>query len=598
MAKHLWYYRSANSLLSRSIPLASQLFARKSIDKLISESENPEHQLKKTLGPWSLTALGIGAIIGSGIFVLTGTAAAGEYFQAPNIIHAQVLDLIVNIVRHGGTANVLMHGRPPAGPGIAISFILVAMACSFAGLCYAELASMIPIAGSAYTYSYATLGEIFAWIIGWDLILEYAVSNVAVAIGFSGYLKAQLVQFGINIPDRWSTPVWAGGHWTGAYFDVPAFLVVMVLTWLLVRGVRESAETNNIMVVIKLGAIITFLVVGGMLVKPANWHPFLPTGFGGVVTGGAIIFFTYIGFDSVSTAAEEAKDPQKDIPFGIIASLVVCTVLYVGVALVLLGMMPYPLFRSGTQVVKVELSHPTQAFDQQMAKLPNVTYAATSDSVYRIVVDGDKDQATDVAKKLTEIAATSGTQVRSTEVANASDAPVAYALATLGTSRVWQTVIIIGALMGMLSSLLVFQYGQTRIWFAMSRDGLLPKLFSAVHKRFKTPHWSTWIAGLVVGLPAGLVDIGDAADLSNIGTLFAFVLVSLGVILLRRTQPERPRGFKVPLVPWFPLISIILCGGLMTGLTVVTWLRFFGWLAIGLFIYFLYSRKHSEFANN
>ncbi len=419
-----------------------------------------------------------------------------------------------------------MHGRPAAGPAIAISFILVAIACSFAGLCYAELASMIPIAGSAYTYSYATLGEIFAWIIGWDLILEYAVSNVVVAVGFGAYLKAQLAAFGLNIPDIWSTPVFAGGKWTGAYFNVLPFLVVFVLTVLLVRGVRESAETNNVMVLVKIGAILVFLAVGGMLVKPANWHPFAPSGFAGVVTGGAIIFFTYIGFDSVSTAAEEAKNPQRDVPIGIIASLVVCTMLYVAVALVLLGMMKYTTFVSG----------------------------------------------------------------------DAANAPVAYALQQLGAKPIYRTVIIIGALTGMLSSLLVFQYGQTRIWFAMSRDGLFPKLFSAVHKKFKTPHWSTWIAGFLVGIPAGFVDISDAADLSNIGTLFAFVLVSLGVIFLRRTQPDRPRGFKVPLVPVFPIISVVLCGGLMTGLTVITWLRFVIWLALGLVIYFLYSRRHSEFA--
>ena len=226
--------------------MSSQLLRTKSIDKLIAEAETPEHRLRKSLGPWSLTALGIGAIIGSGIFVLTGTAAAGEYFAAPNFVHAQVLDLIINFLHHGGTANVLMHGRPPAGPAIAVSFILVAVACTFAGLCYAELASMIPIAGSAYTYSYACLGEIFAWIIGWDLILEYAVSNVAVAVGFSGYLKAQLASLGMLLPDKWSSSVWAGGHLTGAYFNVPALLVVMVLTVLLVRGVRESAEANNI----------------------------------------------------------------------------------------------------------------------------------------------------------------------------------------------------------------------------------------------------------------------------------------------------------------------------------------------------------------
>src|SRR6185312_12470409 len=343
---------SANGqmLLRRPTPLAqpptartsdNQLLCCKSIDKLIAEADEPGHRLKKTLGPWSLTALGIGAIIGSGIFVLTGTAAAGEHFSAPSILHAQVLDLISNFLRTGSTAGALMHGRPPAGPSIAISFLLVAVACSFAGLCYAELASMIPIAGSAYTYSYATLGEIFAWIIGWDLILEYVVSNVAVAVGFSGYAKAQLAAFGVNLPNEWASPVWASGHWTGAYFNVPGFLIVFILTLLLVRGVKESAGANNVMVMIKIGAILTFLVVGGMLVNKANWTPFAPSGFAGIVTGGAIVFFTYIGFDSVSTAAEECKTPQRDLPFGIIASLIICTILYVGVAIVLLGMMKY-----------------------------------------------------------------------------------------------------------------------------------------------------------------------------------------------------------------------------------------------------------------
>jgi amino acid transporter len=360
------------------------------------------------------------------------------------------------------------------------------------------------------------------------------------------------------------------------------------------------------MVVIKLGAIITFLVVGGMLVNKNNWHPFAPSGFSGIVTGGAIIFFTYIGFDSVSTAAEEAKEPRHDIPFGIIASLIVCTILYVGVALVLLGMMPFPLFRSGTQVVQVQLAQPSEGFDRQVSVLGKsagetpariAAVAAGSNNTYRFVIDGDRDQATASARQIEEFAAQNGAVVSSTSVANAAEAPVAYALATLGTNKVFQAIIIIGALTGMLSSLLVFQYGQTRIWFAMSRDGLLPGIFSAVHRKFKTPHWSTWIAGFAVGIPAGLVDIGDAADLSNIGTLFAFVLVSLGVIMLRRTQPERPRGFRVPLVPLFPLISVVLCGGLMTGLTVITWIRFFVWLGIGLAIYFAYSRRHSEFAS-
>ena len=269
-----------------------QLLCCKSIDKLIAEADEPGHRLKKTLGPWSLTALGIGAIIGSGIFVLTGTAAAGEHFEAPSILHAQVLDLIGNFLRTGSTAGALMHGRPPAGPSIAISFLLVAVACSFAGLCYAELASMIPIAGSAYTYSYATLGEIFAWIIGWDLILEYVVSNVAVAVGFSGYAKAQLAAFGVDLPSQWASPVWASGKWTGAYFNLPGFLIVFILTLLLVRGVKESAGANNVMVLVKIGAILTFLVVGGMLINPANWTPFAPSGFAGIVTGGAIVFFT------------------------------------------------------------------------------------------------------------------------------------------------------------------------------------------------------------------------------------------------------------------------------------------------------------------
>jgi basic amino acid/polyamine antiporter, APA family len=330
------------------------------------------------------------------------------------------------------------------------------------------------------------------------------------------------------LSDKWSSPVWASGQWTGAYFNLPGFLIVFILTLLLVRGVRESAEANNVMVAIKIGAILTFLIVGGMLVNPANWKPFAPSGFGGIVTGGAIVFFTYIGFDSVSTAAEECRSPQRNLPFGIIASLIVCTVLYIGVAIVLLGMMKYSAFASGP----------------------------------------------------------------------AAEAPVAYALQQLGARRLYRSIIVIGALMGMISSLLVFQYGQARIWYAMSRDGLLPKLFSAVHPKYKTPHWSTWIACFAVGIPAGLVDIGDAADLSNIGTLFAFVLVSLGVIFLRRNQPERPRSFRVPLVPWFPLLSIILCGGLMMGLTVITWIRFVVWLLVGLVIYASYSRRHSEFARS
>ena len=500
----------------------NQLFRTKSIDALLASANEPDKRLRKTLGPWSLTALGIGAVVGSGIFTLTGTAAAGKVEKIQSIFNATIIDLVTQGA-HAGS----MMGRPGAGPAITLSFVLVAVACVFAALCYAELASMIPIAGSAYTYSYAVLGEIFAWIIGWDLILEYAVSNMSVAVGFSAYLQDLGDNlFGYHLPTQIAYPMIPAPGGPAGYFNVPALLITMLVTWVLVRGVRESANTNTVMVAIKIGAILTFLVVGGALVNPSNWHPFAPSGFGGVVTGGAIVFFTYIGFDSVSTAAEESRNPQRDLPIGIIASLIVCTILYVGVSVVLLGMMKYTTFVSGP----------------------------------------------------------------------AADAPVAYALQVLGASRWSRSIIIVGALTGMISSLLVFQYGQARIWYAMSRDGLFPKFFSKIHPKFKTPHWSTWIAGFAVGVPGGIFAISDAADLSNIGTLFAFALVSLGVIILRRTQPDRPRIFKVPLVPWFPLISIILCGGLMTGLTVITWVRFIVWLVLGLLIYLFYSRHRSEFA--
>ena len=259
--------------------MSSQLLQTKSIDRLIAESEQPQHRLRKTLGPWSLTALGIGAIIGSGIFVLTGTAAAGQQFVGRSLLNAQMFDLVRSLFRHGNLSGALLDGRPAAGPALAVSFMLVAFACSFAGLCYAELASMIPIAGSAYTYSYATLGEIFAWIIGWDLILEYAVSNVAVAVGFSGYFNDFLRLFGVAIPSRWAEPVIANGRWSGAYFNLPGFLIVVFLTILLVRGIRESAGTNNVMVAIKIGAILTFIAAGSLLIHPSNWHPFAPNGF-------------------------------------------------------------------------------------------------------------------------------------------------------------------------------------------------------------------------------------------------------------------------------------------------------------------------------
>jgi APA family basic amino acid/polyamine antiporter len=496
--------------------LASQFFQKKSIDKLLAEADEAGHRLRKTLGPWSLTALGIGAIIGTGIFILTGTAAAGEVLEVHSILKAPLLDALLHGQRALGTA-----GRPGAGPGIALSFLLVAIACALAGLCYAELASMIPIAGSAYTYSYATLGEIVAWIIGWDLILEYAVSNMAVAVGFSAYVDSLLQGFGLKLPSKFMNPVFNGSlHRTGAYFNVPGFLIVMLLTVILVIGIRESAGANNFMVTVKIIAILIFITAASRYIHVSNWKPFMPNGFQGVLTGGAIVFFTYIGFDSVSTAAEECRNPQKDVPFGIIASLVICALLYVSVALVLTGIQHWQTLRNA--------------------------------------------------------------------------APVANALLAIRLPQV-QRWVTIGALTGMMSSLLVFQFGQARVWFAMSRDGLLPEVFSRVHTRFRTPHISTWVAGFFVAIPSGLFDIGTLADLSNIGTLFAFLLVSLGVLVLRKKQPGRQRAFRTPWVPVVPILSILCCLILMASLPVETWLRFLVWLVIGLTFYFAYSRHHSEF---
>ncbi len=494
----------------------TQLLATKSIDKLIAEADEPERRLRKTLGPWSLTALGVGAVIGTGIFILTGTAAAGVVLQVPSIWKASPLDVLLHGSHALGTA-----GRLGAGPAIALSFFLVAIACALAGLCYAELASMIPIAGSAYTYAYASLGEIVAWIIGWDLILEYAVSNMAVAVGFSAYVDNLFEGFGWSLPRRFMEPIFVAGQRTGAYFNVPGFLVVMILTVILVLGIRESAGANNFMVVMKLVAILVFVFAASRHIRISNWKPFMPNGYLGVLTGGAIVFFTYIGFDSVSTAAEECQHPQKDVPFGIIASLIVCAVLYCSVALVLTGI-------------------------QSWKTLNNA-------------------------------------------------APVANALRALRLDQVrrWVTI---GALMGMLSSLLVFQLGQARVWFAMSRDGLLPRAFSRVHPRFRTPHISTWTAGFFVAIPAGIFDVGTLAELSNIGTLFAFILVSLGVLVLRRKEPERPRAFRTPWVPVLPIAAILCCLTLMASLPVETWVRFLVWLTLGLTIYFGYSRYHSEFA--
>ena len=462
----------------------------KSIAELVAASEHPNTRLRRSLGLWSLVSLGIGSVIGSGIFTFTGTAAAG-------------------------TAD-----RPGAGPGIALSFVLVAIACGFAGLCYAELASMIPVAGSAYTYAYATLGEIFAWIIGWDLILEYAVSNMAVAVGFSAYFNDLLDNvFGIHLPASLSNPVLAGGVFTGAIFNLPAFLLIMLLTVILVKGIKESATANNVMVIVKLAAIVAFIFGAWGAVDTANWHPFMPNGFSGVLTGGAIVFFAYIGFDSVSTAAEECHDPQRTMPLGILITLVACAILYAGVALVLTGIAHWSTLNNA--------------------------------------------------------------------------APVANALRALGYYRL-RFIVTVGALIGMISSLMIFQYGQARVWFAMSRDRLLPSIFSRVHGKYETPDVSTWVAGLVVGIGAGIFDIGTLGDLTNIGTLFAFIVVSIGVIVLRRTQPHHRRSFRVPWVPVLPIVSIVSCSVLMFSLPWETWVRFVVWLAIGLVIYFSYSRKRVQ----
>ena len=499
---------------------------------MISDSQEAEHRLKKTLGPWSLTALGIGAVIGSGIFTVIGTAIAGQKFDTSSILNAPLADFIV---RHAATL-----GRPGAGPALALSLVLVAIVCGFTALCYAELASMIPIAGSAYTYTYATMGELIAWIIGWDLILEYAVSNMAVSVGFAAHLVDMFDWFGWHPALRWISPAYLPSGLTDLQgnvlytpgwhfgFNIPAFAVVMLLTVVLVRGIRESAETNNVMVILKIAAILAFVFAGMHYIHPTNYHPFAPNGWSGILTGGSIIFFTYIGFDSVSTAAEEAKNPQRDLPIGIIATLIVCTLLYISVAVVLTGIVPWQ----------------------------------------RLI-----DDAAPVVNSLKQIG-----------------------LTTHSVSLHWiRLAVLFGAMMGMISSLLVFQLGQARVWFAMSRDGLLPKLFGRVHPKFRTPSTATWIAGFLVGVPGGILDIGTLADLSNIGTLFAFVLVSLGVIILRYKQPERRRGFRAPGGLMAPVLSVLFCILLMMGLPILTWLRFFVWLGIGLTVYMLYSRYRSEF---
>jgi APA family basic amino acid/polyamine antiporter len=487
----------------------SQLFTRKPIADLLVGGE---HSLRRVLGAGDLVMLAIGAVIGAGIFGAIGTAAAGQI--GPN----------GEIIRHG------------AGPALVFSFLLLGLACALAALCYAELASMIPQAGSAYAYSYATLGELVAWMIGWDLILEYAVGNVAVAISWGDYFHTLLRGFGLAIPPWLSTGyrtallspdpavralLDTAPHVAGVPIVVhlPAFGIVMLITWLLLRGARESATANNVMVVIKLMALALFIAVGATHLNTANYEPFAPNGFTGVHQGAAIVFFAYIGFDAISTAAEETKNPQRNLPIGILGGLAICTLIYVIVGAVLTGMVPY----------------------------------------------------------------------RELGVAD----PLAHALQVVGFSTAgW--IVALGAVISMSAVLLVFQYGQPRIFFAMARDGLLPAWAAKLHPRTGVPYVTTLFTGLFVAMWSLVGDAGETYDLTNIGTLFAFMVVSIGVLVLRYTEPDRPRPFRVPFVWPVCLGSAGGCLFIMQGLPRSAWERFGLWLLLGLVIYFLYGYRHSK----
>ena len=543
------------------------LFKTKSLDTLIHEGEVPQHQLKRVLGSFDVVMLGIGAIIGAGIFATIGTAAAGDM------------------------------ARPGAGPALILSFVITAIACGFAALCYAEFAAMVPISGSAYTYSYATLGELVAWIIGWDLIIEYAVGNVAVAISWANYFKTFVAGFGIIIPDWISTDFRTAAKIPGLFesaphlfgipivFNLPAISIVALITIVLVLGIRESARMTTVMVIIKLVVLAVFVAVGFSYVKPANWTPFAPNGWAGIQAGAAIVFFAYIGFDAVSTVAEEVKNPKRDLPIGIIGSLIICTIVYIVVAAVFTGIIPYH----------------------------------------------------DLVKTL----------------ATSQAEPLTLALQYAHIEK-WGNFFIglvaFGSVIAHTAVLLVFQLGQPRIFFSMSRDGLLPEKFSHVHPKYKTPHVTTIFTGVAVGVCAMFTSIDEMVDLTNIGTLFAFVLVCAGIIILRKRDPERQRTFKVSWVPLTPvwlfapyavwivdgmhditrlvlmaisllgllaniialsqklrgrkisdwlktdvaLAGIFSCVYLMDGLPEITWGRFVLWLLVGLVIYFLFGYKKSK----
>ncbi|WP_028400060.1 amino acid permease [Ectobacillus panaciterrae] len=457
------------------------LFRKKSIQKLIRESSGSGTSLKKDLGAFDLTMLGIGAIIGTGIFVLTGVAAAEH-----------------------------------AGPALILSFILSGFACVFAALCYAEFASTVPVSGSAYTYSYAAFGEIFAWILGWDLILEYGLASSAVAAGWSGYFQGLLAGFGIKFPTALTSAYDAA---KGTFIDLPAVIIIFIITFLLTRGVKKSARFNSILVIIKLAVVLLFIGVGVWYVKPSNWTPFMPFGFSGVATGAATVFFAYIGFDAIATAAEEVRNPKRNMPIGIIASLAVCTILYIVVSLILTGIVPY---------------------DQLNVKNP-----------------------------------------------------VAFALNYIHQDWI-AGFISVGAIVGITTVLLVMLYSQSRLFYAISRDGLLPKMFSRVNRKTQTPVLNSWVTAVIVAFFAGFVPLGKLAELTNIGTLFAFITVSIGILVLRKTQPDLKRGFQVPFSPAIPILAVVFCGYLVLQLPAATWMGFGVWLVIGLIIYFSYSKKHSS----
>jgi APA family basic amino acid/polyamine antiporter len=501
------------------------LFRRKPLDVLIAEGGDEEHGLKKTLTVIDLVALGIGAIIGAGIFATLGSATAGA-----------------------------ADGQP-AGPAVAISIVLTAVACGFCALCYAEFASLVPVAGSAYTYSYATLGELVAWIIGWDLILEYAVGNIAVAISWAAYFRQLMLGFGVNIPawmaTDWRSAILASRQVADSGVDslapeavvayeafqhhhsllgIPivcnllAVLITAAITWLLVIGVKESARFNNVVVVLKVITLLFFITVGAFHINQANWHPFFPGGWAGVRRGAALIFFAYIGFDAISTAAEECENPGRDMPRGIIWSLVICTFLYVAAGLVLTGMVPYQKLMGVADPLSMALSYVHQGWAAGLLAF--------------------------------------------------------------------------GAVVAMTAVLLVFQLGQPRIFMAMSRDGLLGPWFGKIHPVYRTPHITTILTGIFVGVFSAVANIDVIIELTNIGTLFAFVLVCIGIIILRYREPDRPRKFRTPWVPLTPALGIAMCGFLMYQLPAATWIRFVLWLVVGLVIYFAYSRRQSRLARS